>query len=66
MATSLQRPLFLADSPLTHLNLTTTATFFCPQGWGEVQLYMKNKFIYLNVQFEATETSNRSNRLVTH
>ena len=41
-ATSLQWPLFLADSPYIDccLNLSTTATFFCPQGGccGEVQL----------------------------
>ena len=41
--TSIQRPLFLADSPYFYscLNLSTTASFFCPQGgccW-EVQLY---------------------------
>ena len=32
-ATPLQRPVFLADSPYIHscLNLSTMATFFCPQ-----------------------------------
>ena len=32
MVTSLQRPLFLADSPYLDfcLNLSTTVTFFCP------------------------------------
>ena len=41
-ATSLQQPLFLADSPYIHFcfNLSPTATLFCPQGGGrEVQLY---------------------------
>ena len=42
-ATSLQRPLFLVDSPYIDscLNLYKTATFFCSQGGrcGEVQLY---------------------------
>ena len=34
MATSLQLPLFLEDSPYIHscFNLSTMATFFCPQG----------------------------------
>ena len=45
IVTSLQRPLFLADSPYIDscLNLSTTATFFCPQGgrFGEVQLYIE-------------------------
>ena len=47
-ATSLQRPLFLADSPYMHGlffkplydgSLFTAATFFCPQGGlrGEIQ-----------------------------
>ena len=39
MATSLQRPVFLADSPYIDscLTLSTMATFYCPQGghWGE-------------------------------
>ena len=42
-ATSLQRPVFLADSPYIDscFNLSTMATLFCPQGghWKEVQLY---------------------------
>ena len=41
-ATSLQQPLFLADSPYIDFcfNLSPTATLFCPQGDGrEVQLY---------------------------
>ena len=41
---SLQRPVFLADSPYIDscLNLSTTANFYCPQGghWGKVQLYL--------------------------
>ena len=42
-ATSLQQPLFLADSPYIDFcfNLSPTATLFCPQGDGrEVQLYL--------------------------
>ena len=42
-ATSLQQPLFLVDSPYTEscLNLSTTFTFFCPQGgrFEEVELH---------------------------
>ena len=43
VATSLQQPLFPADSPYIDscLNLSTMAAFFCPQGGccGEVQMY---------------------------
>ena len=42
-ATSLRRPVFLADSPYIDscFNLSTMATLFCPQDghWKEVQLY---------------------------
>ena len=42
-ATSLWRPVFLADSPYIDscFNLSTMATLFCPQGghWREAQLY---------------------------
>ena len=46
-ATSLQRPFFfLADSPYIHscLNLSTVATFFCPQGgrFRKIQLYQNS------------------------
>ena len=45
---SLQRPFFffLADSPSIHscLNLSTVATFFCPQGgrFRKIQLYQNS------------------------
>ena len=48
MATSPQRPHFRADTPYIDscLNLSTTATFFCPQGvrCGGFQLYLPLKY----------------------
>ena len=51
MATSLQEPFFLVDSPYNNyidscLNFSSMATFFCHQVCGrvgEVQLYVKAK-----------------------
>ena len=52
--TSLQWPLFLTDSQyndscLNNRHLSTTATFFCPQGrrCGEVQLYEHFHVVYI-------------------